>query len=35
MELERELRQARDYVFTLLPTPIAEGPVAADWRFVP
>ncbi len=34
-ELERELRQARDYVLSLLPTPITEGAVRADWCFVP
>jgi serine phosphatase RsbU (regulator of sigma subunit) len=34
-ELDHEIRQARDYVFSLLPAPIDDGPVRTDWRFVP
>lgn len=34
-ELDRDLRKASDYVATLLPAPIANGPVRAEWRFVP
>lgn len=34
-ELERELDRANAYVQALLPPPIADGPVRADWRFVP
>jgi Stage II sporulation protein E (SpoIIE)/FHA domain len=30
-----ELERARDYVRALLPAPVAEGPVGADWAFVP
>lgn len=33
--LERDLEKAQRYVTALLPPPIAEGPVRADWRFVP
>jgi sigma-B regulation protein RsbU (phosphoserine phosphatase) len=33
--LNRELAEAADYVTVLLPQPISEGPVRADWRFVP
>ncbi|WP_431282907.1 SpoIIE family protein phosphatase [Humitalea sp. 24SJ18S-53] len=33
--LERDLEKAQRYVTALLPAPIAEGPVRADWRFVP
>lgn len=33
--LNRELAEAADYVKFLLPQPISEGPVMADWRFVP
>ena len=34
-ELERDIRKASDYVLSLLPAPIASGPVRAEWRFVP
>lgn len=34
-EVERDLARASRYVAALLPAPIAEGPVRADWRFVP
>lgn len=34
-EVERDLARAGRYVAALLPAPIAEGPVRADWRFVP
>ncbi len=30
-----ELSQAADYVTSLLPAPLTEGPVATDWRFHP
>lgn len=33
--LEGELRRARAYVESVLPAPIAEGPVRASWRHVP
>jgi len=33
--LHHELAEAADYVKSLLPAPITEGPVRADWRFVP
>ena len=35
LELERDLRKASDYVLSLLPPPIADGPVGAQWCFVP
>ncbi len=34
-EVERDLERAGRYVAALLPPPIAEGPVRADWRFLP
>src|SRR5205807_290340 len=34
-ELERDIRKATDYVSSLLPPPMAEGSVRAQWRFVP
>nr|WP_246513891.1 SpoIIE family protein phosphatase [Neoroseomonas soli] len=34
-EVERDLARAGRYVAALLPPPVAEGPVRADWRFVP
>jgi serine phosphatase RsbU (regulator of sigma subunit) len=34
-ELDRDIKKASDYVFSLLPSPIATGPVRATWRFVP
>lgn len=33
--LNSELADAADYVKFLLPLPITEGPLTADWRFVP
>ncbi len=33
--LNAELSEAADYVKSLLPPPIATGPVRTDWRFVP
>lgn len=33
--LNSELAEAADYVKFLLPQPITEGPLQADWRFVP
>jgi len=33
--LAAELARAADYVISLLPPPIAEGPIRTDWRFVP
>jgi len=33
--LKSELAEAADYVRFLLPEPITQGPVTADWRFVP
>lgn len=33
--LDRDLQKASSYVFSLLPSPITEGPVLAEWRFVP
>jgi serine phosphatase RsbU (regulator of sigma subunit) len=34
-ELADELRRAADYVRAILPQPITEGPVQAEWWFVP
>jgi serine phosphatase RsbU (regulator of sigma subunit) len=34
-ELAAELRRAADYVRAILPQPVAEGPVQAEWWFVP
>ena len=34
-ELDRELAQASEYVLSLLPPPVKEGPVHTEWRFVP
>jgi serine phosphatase RsbU (regulator of sigma subunit) len=34
-ELDRELAQASDYILSLLPQPVSDGPVQIDWRFVP
>lgn len=34
-KLNSELAEAADYVKFLLPQPITDGPVIADWRFVP
>jgi len=33
--LNQELADAADYVRTILPEPITEGPIRTDWRFVP
>jgi phosphoserine phosphatase RsbU/P len=33
--LNNELAEAADYVKFLLPQPITDGPLTADWRFVP
>lgn len=33
--LTRELNEAAKYVKSLLPAPLATGPVRTDWRFVP
>ncbi len=33
--LAAELAQAAEYVISLLPPPVTEGPVRAEWRFVP
>ncbi len=34
-QLNNELAEAADYVKFLLPQPLTEGPLKADWRFVP
>jgi hypothetical protein len=34
-EVERDLERAGRYVAALLPPPIPDGPVRADWRFLP
>ena len=34
-QLAEEVAQATKYVHSLLPEPIRQGPVLADWRFVP
>ena len=34
-QLNEELTEAADYVKSLLPEPINEGPVKTEWRFVP
>jgi sigma-B regulation protein RsbU (phosphoserine phosphatase) len=34
-ELDRDIRKATDYVWSLLPAPIVNGRVLAEWRFVP
>ena len=33
--LEEEVQRASDYVQSLLPAPLLEGPLRAEWRFVP
>jgi serine phosphatase RsbU (regulator of sigma subunit) len=33
--LDRELAEAHDYVLSVLPPPIASGPVAAEWHYQP
>jgi serine phosphatase RsbU (regulator of sigma subunit) len=34
-ERDRELARAGEYLMSLLPAPLAAGPVRTDWRFVP
>jgi len=34
-QLNEELTEAADYVKSLLPKPINEGPVKTEWRFIP
>lgn len=34
-EISQELARAADYVRSLLPAPVAAGPLRLDWRFVP
>jgi len=34
-QMAEELRKASLYVQSLLPTPLREGPVRTDWRFIP
>ena len=34
-ELDQDLQKASHYVHSLLPAPLASGPVLAEWRFVP
>jgi sigma-B regulation protein RsbU (phosphoserine phosphatase) len=33
--LHQELAEAADYVRTILPEPITQGPIRTDWRFIP
>ena len=33
--LNQELADAAEYVRTILPKPITEGPIRTDWRFIP
>ena len=33
--LQNEVRRAAEYVRSLLPAPLTEGPARTDWRFVP
>jgi sigma-B regulation protein RsbU (phosphoserine phosphatase) len=35
MRLNEELTEAADYVKSLLPKPITEGPIKTEWRFIP
>ncbi|UCD80311.1 MAG: PP2C family protein-serine/threonine phosphatase [Desulfobacterales bacterium] len=35
IRLNKELTEAADYVKTMLPRPIKEGPVRTDWKFIP
>ncbi len=35
LELDRDLHRASNYVLSLLPPPITDGPVRTEWRFVP
>jgi len=34
-DLDRDLRNASNYVLSLLPTPLATGPVLAEWLYFP
>jgi serine phosphatase RsbU (regulator of sigma subunit) len=34
-ELDRDIKKASDYVFSLLPAPLVAGPIRVTWRFVP
>ena len=34
-DLDRDLLRASNYVFSLLPAPLATAPVLVEWRFVP
>ena len=34
-DLERDLSNASNYVLSLLPAPLADGPVRTEWRFIP
>ncbi|WP_027720723.1 SpoIIE family protein phosphatase [Maridesulfovibrio zosterae] len=34
-EMRKELAVAADYVTSLLPSPVTEGDIQADWRFIP
>ena len=34
-KLNNELGEAADYVRSILPEPVREGPLLADWRFIP
>jgi serine phosphatase RsbU (regulator of sigma subunit) len=33
--IDKDLQKASKYVFSLLPTPVSEGAVLAEWKFVP
>jgi len=33
--IDKDLQKASKYVFSLLPTPLTEGAVLAEWKFVP
>jgi serine phosphatase RsbU (regulator of sigma subunit) len=33
--IDKDLQKASKYVFSLLPTPVTEGAVLAEWKFVP
>lgn len=35
INLNNELGEAADYVKSILPQPVTEGPIMADWRFIP
>jgi hypothetical protein len=34
-ELDRDLEKANAYIEALLPVPIVDGPILADWLFKP